>query len=172
MAPRPSAFRAEIEVNGDVKAVDAILAVGKRAQETRPLMEAITGMLQSQQRARVNQSPYAPLEASTIDKKIRENEAPVILRDSSRRIKGVPTRVPDALYRAITVPNAPGQLRRITRASATFGVKSAGHGELFYARFVQNVKGKKRRILAISEGDALALVKVCASYVYDGWPKK
>lgn len=171
MAPRPSALRAYIEVNGDILAADAIKSIGRRASHTRPLMEVIVGQLQQQQRARVAAKPWKPLEDSTVEKKTRENEDPEIFRDSSRRIKGVPTRVPDALYRAITQAGAPGQLRLVTRASATFGIKSAGHGELFYARFVQNVKGNQRRILAISETDALALVRTTASFIYDGWPR-
>lgn len=172
MAPKPSSFRAYVEVNGDTHAIDAVKAIGYRASHTTPLMQAIVGQMSMQQKARVEQKPYTPLGAGTVARKTSENENPEIFRDEARRIKGVPTRIPDALYQAATTPGAPGQLRRVTRASATFGLKSAGNGQFFYARFMQNVKGKKRRIFAISESDALALVKTVASYVYDGWPKK
>lgn len=172
MAPKPSAFRAYVEVNGDVRAADAIKAIGHRAAHTLPLMEVVVGQMAQQQKRRVESKPYTPPQANTVARKASENQNPDIFRDEARRIKGQPTRVPDALYRAATSAGAPGQLRHITRASATFGLKSAGNGEFFYARFVQNVKGKKRRIFAISETDALALVKTVASFVYDGWPKK
>lgn len=171
MAPKPSAFKAHIEVNGDVQAADALRSIGKRAKNTRPLMEVAVGMLAQQQKRRFDQKPWAPLAAGTVARKEYEAENPEIFRDEARFIKGSPTRVPDELFRAVTVPGHPGQLRYVTRASATFGVQSAGKGPLFYARFVQNVKGKQRRILAISDADALALLKLCASYIYDGWPR-
>lgn len=168
---RPSQFRAHIEVNGDVHAAERLQAIGKRARKTRPLMEAVVGMLFTQQRARIASKPWAPLADSTVGRKISENENPDIFRDEARRIKGTPTRTPDAMYHALTTPNAPGQLRYVTNASATFGLDSKGRGPFFYARFVQNVKGTQRRILAISEADALELTKLVASYIYDGWEK-
>lgn len=165
MAPKPSAFRAHIEVNGDAQAAHFIEQIGYRASHTLPLMKDLVEVLQLQQKRRMEQKPWAPLEANTVARKVSENENPDTFRDEARRIKGQATRVPDALYRAITVPNAPGQLRYVTRASATFGLKSAGHGEFFYARFVQNVKGKKRRILALTPDDALMLTGFTELYI-------
>ena len=169
--PRPSGFRAQIEVNGDVLAAERLEGIGRRARKTRPLMETIVGVLFTQQRARIASKPWKPLADSTVERKISENENPDIFRDEARRIKGQPTRTPDAMYQALTTPNAPGQLRYITNASAAFGLDSKGRGPFFYARFVQNVKGNQRRILAISADDALQLTQLVASYIYDGWEK-
>jgi hypothetical protein len=162
---KPSAFRAHVEVNGDAQAAYFIRQIGYRAAHTLPLMTKLVDVLQLQQKRRMEQKPWAPLEASTVARKISESENPDTFRDEARRIKGQPTRMPDALYRAITQPNFPGQLRHVTRASATFGVKSAGQGPFFYARFVQNVKGKKRRILALTPDDALILTGFVEFYI-------
>jgi hypothetical protein len=169
---RPSQLKAYVDVNGDVAAADALKSIGYRASHTRPLMEQIVGVLQAQQARRIQSDPYTPLAEDTVERKVRELENPATFRDESRMIKGKPTRVPDNLFKAVTSPTHPGQLRVVTRASATFGLKSAGNGEFFYARFVQNVKGTKRRILAISPGNAQILVSGVASYIYDGWPKR
>jgi hypothetical protein len=169
---RPSQLKAVIEINGDAIAADALVAIGERAFKTRPLMEQSVGVLQNQQARRIESAPYEPLTEETTARKVRELENPEIFRDESRFIKGEPTRHADDLYQAVTSTTHPGQLRRVTRASATFGLKSAGNGPLFYARFVQNVKGKKRRILAISPANARLLVSGVASYIYDGWPKR
>lgn len=169
---RPSQLKAVIEINGDDIVAESLLALGKRAYETRPLMERVVGVLQTQQARRIDAKPYEPLTEETTARKVRELENPDIFRDEARFIKGAPTRMPDDLYQAVTSSSHPGQLRYVTRASATFGLKSAGNGPLFYARFVQNVKGKKRRILAISPANARILVSGVASYIYDGWAKR
>lgn len=168
---RPSQLKAVIEINGDALAADLLKAIGDRAYNTRPLMERTVGVLQVQQARRIQSGAYEPLTDETTARKVRELENPGVFRDEARFVKGAPTRVPDELYQAVVSSDHPGQLRRITRASATFGLKSAGNGPLFYARFVQNVKGKKRRILAISPANARTLVFGVASYVFDGWPK-
>lgn len=169
---RPSQLKAVIEINGDALAADLLEAIGRRAYETQPLMEQVVGVLQAQQARRIQSSPYPPLTDETIARKVRELENPGVFRDEARFIKGSPTRMPDDLYQAIVSSNHPGQLRHVTRASATFGVKSAGNGPLFYARFVQNVKGTKRRILAITPANARTLTFGIASYIFDGWPKR
>jgi hypothetical protein len=169
---KPSAFRAYVEVNGDKQIEESLREIGHRGSHTTPLMAQMVDLLQFQQARRVQSKPWAPLAAGTVERKAREGENTDILRDESRMIKGVPTRVPDAMYSAIVTPNFPGQLRRVTRASATFGLQSAGRGPFFYARFVQNVRGVKRRILAISQKDALTLLVEVDRWLFKGWRVK
>src|SRR6185312_7122318 len=106
-----------------------------------------------------------PLEDSTAERKEKEGEIPELFRDERRRIRCEDTRDRDALYRALTQVSAPGQLKHATRTTATFGLQSAGQGPFFYARFVQNVKGNKRRILAISTDDAMIITGFIEWYI-------
>lgn len=165
MAAKPSAFKAYIEVNGDAQAADMIRGVGARARDTLPLMVELVDVLQMQQARRVAANPYLPLSEETVARKTRENENPETFRDESRYIHHRPTRTPDAMYRALTETTYPGQLKHATRTTATFGLQSAGQGPFFYARFVQNVKGTKRRILAISSDDAMILLGWVEQYI-------
>lgn len=162
---KPSALRAHVEVNGDAQAAYFIKQIGYRAAHTLPLMTKLVDVLQMQQARRMEQKPWPALAASTVDRKVREGENPDTFRDEARVVRGQPTRMPDALYRAITQPKFPGQLRHVTRASATFGVQSSGSQSFFYARFVQNVRGTKRRILALTPDDALILTGFVELYV-------
>jgi hypothetical protein len=166
---KPAAFRAEVEVFGAKQSAEALRNMGERAYNTGPLMVELLLVLADSQRERMKTAPWAALKENTVERKAEQGEITEIFRDESRPIKGSPTRVPDALYNAITVPGAPGQLRHTTRTWAVFGVQSAGKGQLFYARFVQNVRGTRRKILAISEETALTVAERTASYVYSGW---
>lgn len=160
-----SEFRAYVEVNGAVESAAMIRSMGSRAYNTLPLMGQLAEYLAQTQRDRVRQAPWIPLADVTVERKIGQGSNPAIMRDEPRRIKGTPTRQRDALYRALTVSGAPGQIKRATRTWAIFGVDSAGNHQLFYARFVQNVKGAKRRILAINEEQALTITERVALYI-------
>lgn len=166
--PAASRIRLAVEVNGAKVAADALLAMGERAFNTQPLTEMLVRELFDESRKRVQQAPWKPLTDGTVRRKSSQGEDTGILRDEWRPIKGVPTRRGDALYTALTTWGAPGQLARATRTMATFGVHSAGQGPLFYARFVQNVHGTKRRILAISEARAIAISEMVVRYITHG----
>jgi hypothetical protein len=157
-----------VEVNGAVQAGERLRMLGSRAFNTLPIMETMAEFLFESQRARVQTEPWAPLKDVTVARKLSQDEDPGILKDEWRPIKGKPTRVGNKLYLALTLDGATGQVKRATRTTATFGVKSAGKQELFYARFVQNVKGTKRRILALSEADALAVTEGIGSWIVAG----
>lgn len=167
MDGKPSAFRAEISVEGVDESVTAFRAMATRAAHTLPLMEEISQILFEQQKTRVEGLPWTPLKQVTIDRKARTNEDTTILHDEWRPLKGgKPSRVGNQLWLALTLDGATGQIKRATRTTATFGVDSKGNHKLYYARFVQNVKGTKRRILAISDEDALAICLRIAGYIY------
>lgn len=163
-----SEFRAVIEVSGVAETRAAILEMGARAYNTMPLMTELTGVLFESQRERVQQAPWVPLASSTVTRKEEQGSNPAILRDEPRKIGGTPTRSRDALYMALTVDGAPGQVKRATRTWAIFGADSAGNHSLFYARFVQNVKGKKRRLLAINEATAALVTERVANWIRPG----
>ncbi|MGZ4530810.1 MAG: hypothetical protein ACXVXP_00490 [Mycobacteriaceae bacterium] len=163
-----SEFRAEVEVFGANETAHKILEIGARAYNTLPLMEALKEYLFETQSARVKSAPWAPLTEGTVARKASQGENTEILRDEWRPIKGTPTRVGNKLYLALTLDGATGQIKRATRTWAVFGADSAGNHQLFYARFVQNVKGKKRRILAISEGEALTITQRVGSFIRFG----
>lgn len=156
-------------MHGDLVAADRIAAMGARAFNTFPVMEAVKEMLFEQQKARVLSEPWEPLKSSTIARKERQQEDVSIFRDEWRPVKGSATRVGNKLWFALTVNGATGQIKRATRTTATFGVDSKGNHQLFYARMVQNVKGTKRRILAISAADATILTIKVANYIVDGY---
>lgn len=163
-----SEFRAEIKVTGAQETANAILAMGARAYNTLPLMEELKEVLYEASKARVEQAPWTPLKQSTIQRKSAQGQSTEILRDEWRPIKGTPTRQGDALFTALTVDGAPGQIKRATRTWAIFGADSAGNHSLFYARFVQNVKGTRRQILAINESTAMVIVERVANWIRPG----
>lgn len=170
MPNKLSNHRVVVEVAGAKESAEAIRLMGERAYNTWALTEEMVTFLADEQRERIKKaSAYEPLETSTVERKLEEGENPEIFRDEARMIKGTATRERDALYRAVTVPGAPGQLRRNTRTWAVFGVESAGKGKLFYARFVQNVRGHKRKILAISAEGAMTIAERSANYITHGW---
>lgn len=166
---RPSSFRAEIEVNGAAHAAERIAAMGARAFNTFPLMEAMKEVLFAQQKARVLSSPWTGLKDVTVQRKVAQNEDPSIFRDEWRPIGGNATRTGNKLWFALTLNGATGQIRRATRTTATFGVDSKGNNQLFYARFVQNAKGTQRKILAISDADALIITQKAANWINEGY---
>lgn len=167
---KPSAFRAQVLVNGDVHAAEQIDQMAARAFDTLPLMEEIKDLLFAQQKARVESQPWEPLKDSTIARKARQDQDTSIFRDEWRPIRGTATRIGNQMWLALTLDGATGQVKRATRTTAKFGLDSAGNHKLFYARFVQNVKGTKRKILAISEADALEITLRIAKWIYDGRP--
>lgn len=161
-----SEFRASVEVMGVQHTEDMIARMGARAYNTLPLTVELAEFLARSQRQRVEEAPWAPLADDTVARKASQGEDTGILKDEWRPIKGAPTRRGNALYSALTTAGAPGQIKRATRTWAIFGVDTKG--ELFYARFVQNVKGTKRRILAISATDALTITERVANYITHG----
>lgn len=161
-----SEFKAVVEVEGVAHTADMLARMGARAYNTLPLTEQLAEFLAASQRQRVEEAPWAPLTDDTVARKASQGEDTGILKDEWRPIGGTPTRRGNALYNALTTDGAPGQIKRATRTWAIFGVDTKG--DLFYARFVQNVKGTKRRILAISAADGLAIVEKVANYVTHG----
>lgn len=166
MNGKPSAFRAEISVEGVDMAVAEFREMAKRAVNTAPLMARISELLFAQQKARVESTPWEPLKDSTIARKAAQGQNTGIFRDEWRPIKGSATRVGNKLWLALTLDGATGQVKRFTRTTATFGVDSKGNHQLFYARFAQNNHGTQRRILAISDSDAVEITMAIANYIY------
>lgn len=163
-----SEFRAEVIVTGAAETAAEFRSMGARAYNTLPLTEQIKELLFESQRERVQQAPWAPLKDSTITRKSAQGSNIGVLRDEPRTINGTPTRRRDALYTALTVNGAPGQIKRATRTWAVFGADAAGNHPLYYARFVQNVKGTHRRLLAINQTTALGIVERVGSWIRFG----
>lgn len=160
-----SQLQAEVDVFGADTTAAAIRSMGMRAYNTLPLMEELKEFLFETQSARVKSAPWTPLKETTVARKVATEEDPSILRDEWRPIGGRATRVGNKLYLALTLDGATGQIKRATRTWAIFGADAAGNHQLFYARFVQNVKGTKRRLLAIGEGDALTITAKVANWI-------
>lgn len=163
-----SAFRAEITVMGATATAEKINLMGARAANTLPLMEMIKELLFVQQQRRVQSTPWVPLKEVTIARKMAQGENTAIMRGEWRMIGGQATRIADKLWLAMTLDGATGQIKRATRTTATFGVDSKGNHQLFYARFVQDVKGTKRRLLAISSADAVEILDRVGNWIYVG----
>jgi hypothetical protein len=163
-----SEFRAEVTVTGATETADMLRMMGARAYNTLPLMEVIKEKLFQASRERVQSAPWAPLKGTTIARKISQGEDPSILRDEWRPIRGRSTRVGNKLYLALTLDGATDQVKVATRTWAVFGVNAKGNNPLFYARFVQNVKGTKRKILAINQSTALEITEGVGAWIRFG----
>lgn len=156
-----SRFRAQVLVEG-VNVTEAYLRnMGERAFATEVLMSEVAEMLEIAARSRLHGSPWKPLTTGTIARKEAQGEDTSIMRDEWRPIGGTPTRQGDALYTALD--GGAGSFKHATRTTATYGVNTKGN--LFYARFVQNVKGTKRKLLAIPGDHAVLMVDRIASYI-------
>jgi hypothetical protein len=156
-----SKFRAQITIEG-VNVTEAYLKdMGDRAFATEVLMEEMCELLEIAARSRLAMSPWAPLTADTVARKSSQGEDTRIMHDEWRPIGGSPTRKGDALYTALD--GGAGSYKTATRTMATYGVHTQGN--LFYARFVQNVKGTKRKLLAIPAEYAVGMADKIATYI-------
>jgi hypothetical protein len=156
-----SKFRASVLVQGVDVTETYLRDMGERAFATEVLMSEIAEMLEIAARSRLHGSPWKPLTDGTVARKSAQGEDTGIMRDEWRPIKGTPTRRGDALYTALD--GGAGSFKHATRTTATYGVNTKG--DLFYARFVQNVKGTKRKLLAIPADHAVGMVDRIASYI-------
>ena len=156
-----SQFKAVVEIAGLDMAEASIKEMGDRAYNTTILMEELMEELEIAARARLADPGWAPLTEGTVTRKASQGEDTSIMRDEWRPIAGNPTRRGDALYTALQ--GGPGSYKAATRTTATFGVNTTG--ELFYARFVQNVKGTQRKLLAIPEQYAVLIVDKTVRYI-------
>lgn len=161
-----SEFRATVDVSGVTETQAMLRQIGLRAYQTLPLMEELKEVLYEASKERVGSAPWAPLADVTVARKASQGSNTSILRDEPRTIKGTATRRRDALYQALTTDGAPGQVKRATRTWAIFGVNTSG--SLYYGRFVQNVKGTTRRLVAIDEGTAALIVERVGAWVRFG----
>jgi hypothetical protein len=124
-------------------------------------MSELAEMLEIAARSRLHKAPWKPLTSGTVARKTAQGEDTGIMRDEWRPIGGTPTRRGDALYTALD--GGAGSFKHATRTTATYGVNTKG--DLFYARFVQNVKGTKRKLLAIPADHAVLMVDRVVSYI-------
>lgn len=156
-----SQLRAVVEIDGLTASEDMIKRMGDRAFNTEVLMEEMAEALEIAARARLSSAPWKPLTAGTVARKASQGEDIRLMHDEWRPIGGTPTRKGEALYTALD--GGPGSYKLATRTTATYGVHTTG--DLFYARFVQNVKGTKRKLLAIPAEFAVGMADKVASYV-------
>jgi hypothetical protein len=156
-----SRFRAQIQVEGVNITEGYLREMGDRAFATEVLMSELAEMLEIAARSRLHKAPWKPLTSGTVARKAAQGEDTSLMRDEWRPIGGTPTRRGDALYTALD--GGAGSFKHATRTTATYGVNTKG--DLFYARFVQNVKGTKRKLLAIPADHAVFMVDRIASYI-------
>jgi hypothetical protein len=156
-----SQFKAIVEIEGLKASQDLLKECGERAYHSTLLMEELSEMLEIAARARLAKAPWVPLTGGTVTRKASQGENTAIMRDEWRPIAGTPTRKGDALYAALD--GGPGSYKLATRTTATYGVHTTG--DLFYGRFVQNVKGTKRKLLAIPAEYAVGMTDKVATYI-------
>lgn len=156
-----SRFRANVLVEGVAVTEEYLQGMGNRAFGTEILMEEMCEMLEIAARARLAGTPFKPLTDGTVARKQSQGEDTRLIRDEWRPIGGTPTRQGDALWTALD--GGAGSYKVATRTTATYGVNTKGN--LYYARFVQNVKGTKRKLLAIPAEYAVGMVDKIASYI-------
>lgn len=156
-----SQFKAVVEIEGLKVSKDLIKDMGDRAYGTEVLMEELAEGLEIAARARLMGAPWKPLTDSTVARKASQGEDTQIMRDEWRPIAGTPTRRGDALWSALD--GGPGSYKLATRTTATYGVRTTG--DLFYGRFVQNVNGTHRKLLAIPEKYAVGMVDKIITYI-------
>jgi len=156
-----SRLRAVVEIDGLMASEALLKDMGDRAFATEVLMEEMTELLEIAARSRLNSAPWRPLTPGTVARKSSQGEDTRIMHDEWRPIAGTPTRQGDALWTALD--GGAGSYKLATRTTATYGVHTTGN--LFYARFVQNVKGTKRKLLAIPAEFAVGMADRVATYV-------
>jgi hypothetical protein len=156
-----SRFRAQVTIEGLAVTEEFFKEMGNRAFATEVLMEEMAERLEIAARSRLQGSPWKPLASDTVARKSAQGEDTGIMRDEWRPIGGTPTRRGDALWTALD--GGAGSYKHATRTTATYGVNTKG--EFFYARFVQNVKGTKRKLLAIPADHAVGMVDTIVMYI-------
>lgn len=156
-----SRFRAQVTIEGLEVTEGFLREMGHRAFATEVLMEEIAEQLEIAARSRLSGTPWKPLAEDTVVRKSGQGEDTRVMRDEWRPIGGTPTRRGDALWTALD--GGPGSYKVSTRTTATYGVNTKG--DLFYARFVQNVKGTKRKLLAIPADHAVGMVETIVLYI-------
>lgn len=132
-----------LDVDGVPEATETFRGLGRRATNARPAMRKIADMLMRDEKALFAEHPWTGLAASTRRRKAREGEDPRILRGANRMIHDRPTRVHDALYRALTQRGAAGQELKLNATSMLFGLQQGG--PVFYGRFQQMGAGRLPR---------------------------
>jgi hypothetical protein len=147
--------------------------IADRLVDGKVFMAEGVEMMQTASIERWRSHPWAPEAQSTQERKAREGASTEILRGGDIEGGTLHTaRKADFLYNAVNTPHAPGQTRRITKTSATFGLAASGTGPLFYARFVSHVKVKekdvRRRILAMNPATVALITRRYRDYVM-GW---
>jgi hypothetical protein len=156
-----SRFRAQVVIEGLHVTEAYMKEMGDRAFATEILMSELAEMLEIAARHRLEKAPWRPLTSGTVARKEAQAENTDIMRDEWRPIAGTPTRRGDALWTALN--GGAGSFKHATRTTATYGVNTKG--DLFYARFVQNVKGTKRKLLAIPAEDAVGITERIVQYI-------
>jgi len=165
-------FSVHMGITGADETCSALEDMALALIKSKPIMVKAMPIIQRQMIERMAEAPWLPLTEGTVERKIGQFENPEVFRDESRPIRGKATRIPDLLYHAIVTPGTPGALRRVTPKSATFGVESKNGQLLWYARFVQNVKGRQRRILAFTPANAIELAELVKYEVYSSWTER
>jgi hypothetical protein len=150
----------EVRIEGGEELNDNMEAIAKRLLDGKVFMAEAVEMMQECSIERWESDPWAPEAPSTQQRKASEGLSTQVFRDQgSQGTTASRKRIPDALYHAVTSPHDPGQVRRVTKSAATFGIRASGRGPLFYARFASNVKGVKRRILAMNPATVLLITE-------------
>jgi hypothetical protein len=156
----------EVRIEGGDELNDNMEAIAKRLLDGKVFMAEGVEMMQACSIARWNSHPWEPEAQSTQTRKAREGASTEVFRDQrSQGTSKSRQRTPDALYHAVTSPHDPGQVRRVTKTAATFGIRASGRGPLFYARFASNVKGVKRRILAMNPATVALVTRRYCRYI-------
>ncbi len=162
MPPKASSsLRVECEVNGDLVTHDMLRLMGQRAYNIAPIGEAIGELLKKDVAARAQGQPWLDITDETKARKERQEELPLVMRDERRPVRGEDTRRPDELWDALTTGS--GTRISFTRTTVKYGIPV--QGDLFYARMVENVKGTKRRLMAVTEEGAFAMAVLVSDYV-------
>ncbi len=142
-----------ITEKGADEAGSALEQLGRRAQDARPASYKVRTVFRKAERRRFDYSGpgWAPLEATTRERKSREQLDPRILR-----AKG-------ALYRSLTSPTAAFQIDRRDRTEFEFGT------DVPYARFHEQGRGvPQRKLIDLTPAEHRDLTSTIESYIAQG----
>lgn len=124
-----------IEAFGVREVADRLRLIGGRAAHPTLFAERARSIITEEEKALWDDSPWEPLKAATDKRKARQHQDPRTLR------------VHEVLERALTVPDAPGQMWEATGDDSWWRFGLSQQGPAYYGLFHQLGLGVPRRTI-------------------------
>jgi hypothetical protein len=144
--------RVAFDVKGDAEAVEVARALGSRARDAKPLMQAFLAEMVIIEREQFESS------GARGGKPWPENKPSTIARKKAAGQDERPERRTGALERSLTGSRGGGAIRRASKGSVTVGTR------IPYARYA----GKKRPLIGVMQSDQEHWLEQVIGYLLNG----